>query len=139
MIAYVLDTDIFSLFRSGHPVVTRNVTSHPITALAVTAINVEESLAGWYSLIRRARRPPQLAFAYGQLAVTVTALAQFTILNFDLPAIARFEQLRQRKLKVGTQDLRIAAIALEHGATVATRNLADFQLIPGLAVVDWSV
>jgi tRNA(fMet)-specific endonuclease VapC len=43
------------------------------------------------------------------------------------------------KLNVGRMDLRIGAIALEHGATVVTRNLRDFRRIPNLTAEDWSV
>jgi tRNA(fMet)-specific endonuclease VapC len=67
------------------------------------------------------------------------SLRRFEILAYTVSAIARFEQLRKLKLKTGNNDLRIAAIALEHGATVVTHNLKDFSPIPGLAVVDWSV
>ena len=39
---------------------------------------------------------------------------------------------------IGTNDLRIAAIVLESGATLVSRNLADFRPIAELDVEDWS-
>ena len=55
------------------------------------------------------------------------------------PAIARYNQLKSQKLNVPGNDLRIAAIALEHGGTLVSRNLRDFRRVPGLSVEDWSV
>ncbi|MBM3862272.1 MAG: type II toxin-antitoxin system VapC family toxin [Verrucomicrobia bacterium] len=47
------------------------------------------------------------------------------------------EGLRKHRLRVGTMDLKIASICLAHDATLLTRNLADFQKVPGLRVENW--
>ena len=67
----------------------------------------------------------------------VSLQAQF--LSFPVPAIHRFNALVKLKLNVGKMDLRIAAIALEHGATVVTRNVRDFGRVPNLTIEDWTV
>ena len=45
----------------------------------------------------------------------------------------------KQKIRVGTQDLRIAAIALSLSSTVVTRNFRDFEKVPDLKIVDWSI
>ena len=138
MSLFILDTDILSLYQEGHVAVTQRILTHRISELAVTVITVEEQLSGWYRVLRRAKRRPELADAYQRLAEAVPFLAQFAILPFTEAAILRFEQLLAAKLQVRKSDLRIAAIALEYGGTLVSRNLRDFQRVPGLAVEDWS-
>jgi tRNA(fMet)-specific endonuclease VapC len=38
---------------------------------------------------------------------------------------------------IGAYDLLIASIALAHGLTVVTHNVARFSRVPGLSVEDW--
>src|SRR5438105_526734 len=109
----VLDTDVLTLFQRGDPVVLRRVQAQPGEQLAITIISVEEELTGWYTRLRRTRKRDQLATVYQRFTDTVRFLAPKQILTFSEPAILRFEQLRAAHRRLGKNDLRIAAIALE--------------------------
>jgi tRNA(fMet)-specific endonuclease VapC len=136
----VLDTDTLSLHeRRAHPALSARIRSAAPGEVAVTVISVEEQLTGWYTMLRKARLRPDIARAYQRLAKSVESLSALRILPFPEPAIARYETLAAMKLNVAHMDLRIAAIALENGGTVVTRNLRDFQRVPGLSVVNWAV
>ena len=101
-------------------------------------ISVEEELRGWYTKLRRAKKRDQLARVYQRLTDAVRFFSSLQILSFTEPAMARYEELRKSHRRVGKNDLRIAAIALEHDDTLVTRNVSDFQGIPGLKIEDWS-
>jgi tRNA(fMet)-specific endonuclease VapC len=58
--------------------------------------------------------------------------------DFDTEAAARFELLKRVPIRIGSMDLKIAAIALAREATLLTRNLIDFRKVPGLSAEDWS-
>ncbi len=62
------------------------------------------------------------------------------MLPYDATAAAQFARLRHvLKFGPGTQDLRIAAMALSRGATLVTRNQRDCESLSGLQLVDWSL
>jgi tRNA(fMet)-specific endonuclease VapC len=46
-------------------------------------------------------------------------------------------RLTKEGRRIGVEDLLIAATALERGLIVVTRNLDEFQRVPGLAVENW--
>lgn len=138
MSQYVLDTDILQLFQEGHPAVVNRVGGVAASDLAISVVTVEEQLSGWYTQLRKAKRPEKLAWAYRRLAANVRFLSRLRILDFEERAIERYEALRVLKLKVRKMDLRIAATVLEHGAILVSRNVRDFEQVPGLAVEDWS-
>jgi tRNA(fMet)-specific endonuclease VapC len=135
---YFLDTDTLTLFQRKHQRVTAAVRAHQADT-AVTIISVHEQFTGWQAAVLRATRPDDLARVYQNWTEATEALVGFAIVSFDEPAILRYQALARLRPNIGRMDLRIAAIALEHGATVVTRNRRDFGRIPGLAVADWSV
>ena len=138
MIPYILDTDTISLFQQGHPKVLQQCRTRPTSDLAIAVISVEEQLSGWYTALRQARRPDELALAYQSLADSIPFLARWKILPFTTAAIARSQYLIGLRLNVRRMDLRIAAIVLEDGGTLVSRNTRDFNRVPGLVLEDWS-
>ncbi len=117
----------------------QSVDARPSIDLAISVMTVAEQITGWYTLTRRARQPEEIARAYAQLGAAVVRLAKWRILRYTESAIARVAQLKALRLNVGLMDLRIAAIALDNGAVVVTRNRRDFGRVPGLNIEDWSV
>jgi tRNA(fMet)-specific endonuclease VapC len=138
MPTYVLDTDTLVLLQQSNSTVVARMLAVAPTEIFTTVINVEEQLRGWYSLVRRAKQPPQIAHAYQRLADTVKVLGRMQILSFDEPPIEKFRELKSLKLRVKHMDLRIAAIALCHGGVLVTRNVRDFVVVPNLVIEDWS-
>ena len=138
MNAYLLDTDMLSLFQKGHPEVSQRCAAAARQSLSISVITVEEQFLGWYTRSRQAKTDAELAQASEGMAHFARLIRQLPILAFTVPAIQRYRQLTKMKLNVGKNDLRIAAIALEAGATVVTRNLGDFGRVPNLQLEDWS-
>jgi tRNA(fMet)-specific endonuclease VapC len=136
---FILDTDHLSLFQRNDPHVTPRILSTPHLNLATTIITVEEQLRGRLDRIRKARLDEAYVRAYDNLLRTVTFFHTINVIAFDAAAQVMFNQLRELKLRIGTQDLRIAAIVLSQGAILVTRNERDFGKIPSLNLEDWTV
>jgi tRNA(fMet)-specific endonuclease VapC len=140
MSLFLLDTDTLSLLEQGHATVLRRVNSQPAADIAVSVLTIQEQIQGWQAALSRARNRQQVALTYEMLVTRLLPVwCRFRVLTFTEPAILRFEQLRTLRLNVGLMDLRIAAVALENGLTVVTRNQRDFGRVPGLVSVDWSL
>jgi len=141
MIRYVMDTDLFSLYLSGHLVVQAHLLAVPADEVAITAVTVSELTQGWLAQINRhnVRGGPALWRAYDRLAQLPLQLLPMIILSYGDAEEQRFLAWRRNGIRIGTNDLRITAIAAEAGATVVTRNSVDFGQVPGLRTADWSV
>lgn len=68
-----------------------------------------------------------------------TDLAKLNILDYDTAADALYQELKRQRLRVGSQDLRIAAITLANQGCLVTRNRSDFERVSGLAHEDWTI
>jgi tRNA(fMet)-specific endonuclease VapC len=135
---YVLDTDHLSLLQRGHPALKSHIERTPPDEIAITIITVEEQMRGRLAQIKKAATGPVRIQAYRWLRETIDFFKDLTILDFDTGADAVDESLRQQKLSLGTQDRRIAAIALAQGCVLVTRNQTDFGKVPGLMLQDWT-
>ena len=103
----------------------------------ITAVTVEESLRGWLAEIRRHHQPRLQITAYARLIKSVESNAKWTILPWDEDSARVYDDLLKRRIRIGTQDLKNAAITLAHDATLLTRNKGDFAQVPGLRFENW--
>jgi tRNA(fMet)-specific endonuclease VapC len=106
--------------------------------VCTTIVNVEEQMRGWLAMIRRSKRVEQEIAGYRQLHALLSFFAETPVLDFDDAAAERLAQLRRARIRLGTMDLKIAAIALSRQATLLSRNLGDFRQIAELRVEDWT-
>lgn len=138
MTQWILDTDHLSLLQRGHPVVEQRICNIDFHHIAITIISVEEQLYGRLSSIRRAKSSDTLRTAYRALYATLEDFNAANILEFNPTAIRIYQDLVHQKIRVGTQDLRIAAITLSVNGILVTRNQRDFAKVPNLVLEDWS-
>ena len=137
----VLDTDHMSVLEWGgeRSAALRerlaNIAPHEV---ATTIISYEEQIRGWMAYLARARKLVQQVEAYSRLRRHLDNYREILVLDFDEQAAAEFQRLRRGRIRVGTMDLRIAAVVLSRDATLLSGNLADFREVPGLKVEDWT-
>ncbi len=135
----LLDTDLLTLLFQGHAGVRARL--HLVEEdVATTIIKRIEVLQGRFDAILKAANADQLRRAHRRLLDSESQLLTLPIMPIDESMAQQFEQLlRNKKLrKIGRGDLLIASIVLAKEATLATRNLRDFQQVPGLKAVNWA-
>ena len=137
---FILDTDAITHDQHAHPVLSARVRITPIEDLFTTSVTVEEQLQGRLAYIHRYRNDPlRLAQGHAALVRTISYFARWNILAVSEETEVLARQLRQQRIRIGSQDLRIAALALLYDFTVVTSNVRDFSQIPNLSVADWTV
>jgi tRNA(fMet)-specific endonuclease VapC len=138
----ILDTDHLSILERGGgtaiPLQLR-LEQVSINEVCTTIINYEEQMRVWLAHTARAEAPIRMHAAYALLEKHIETFRDLDVLSFDAQAVSKFEILLEARVRVGTMDLKIAAICLAQRATLLTRNLKDFRQVPALQAEDWSV
>ena len=138
----ILDTDVLSIVQRGegpaydHLVARLDVADDEVV---VCIVSFEEQMRGWLAYIARSKSSNQQIAAYARLHAMLDDFATRPVVGFDRSAAAEFERILRLKLRIGTMDLRIAAIVIAQDALLLSKNLTDFRKVPGLRVEDWTV
>jgi tRNA(fMet)-specific endonuclease VapC len=135
---HIFDTDHLSLYRRATPSLIARLEESRIQ-LTTTAINVEEQLRGRLAQIAEIKDGENQSIAYQRLTDTILILSEFHILQYDAKAREIYQLLRAQRIRVGTQDIRIASIVLANDGLLLTRNRKDFERIPNLTIEDWTL
>src|SRR5438477_3421612 len=126
----ILDTDHMTMLEWAMRPETERLRNRlaelPVEQVATTIISYEEQIRGWMGYMTRARSIAQQIEVYRRLRTQLQNYCDIEILDFDEIAATRLQQLRRERIRIGTKDLQIAAIALAHDATLLTRNRVDF-------------
>ncbi len=130
----VLDSSVLIAAGRGDLVARRKLGTRMDERLAMSAITASELLHG----VHRAHPP---AVRARRDATVERAIEEIEVLAFDL-VVARVHSrvwaaLAAKGTIVGAHDLIIAATALAHGMSVATRDQRSFPKIPDLDVELW--
>jgi tRNA(fMet)-specific endonuclease VapC len=141
MTLWVLDTDSLSLLERGNPKIQERLRQANADSVAISIVTAEEKIKGRLAAINSLsgiERIDRLAIAYRALQCSIEDLQTLPILPFSELAKDRYRDLLQQKIRVGSHDLRIAAIVLSVEGILVTRNRRDFDRVPGLQMDDWS-
>lgn len=137
----LLDTNVLSELMRPAPAaqVVAWLDAQPAATVYISVITRAEIELG-IALLPDGRRQQQLAAA----AQTIFGLFGGRCLAFDETAAAHYGPLVANRLRQGrpitVEDAQIAAIALAHGLTLATRNAVDFEGVVGLVLINpWSI
>jgi tRNA(fMet)-specific endonuclease VapC len=136
----LLDTDHLSVLTdrraAGNDALVRRLEREE-EPLTIPIVAVEEQCKGWLATLNRTRNIHEQIHPYERLAELFDFLAEWDIISLNEAAADRFAELRRQKIRIGSQDLKIAAIAITRNALLLSANLHDIQKVPGLRVESW--
>jgi tRNA(fMet)-specific endonuclease VapC len=139
---FIFDTDHIGIIqRQTEPEfsrITARMAGHDLRDFCFPIVSFHEQFLGWNAYIGNAKKIEGVIKGYGDLERIIADFNAAQVLPFDRAAADLFLNLKKQRVRVATMDLRIAAIALAQDMTLLSRNLSDFQKVPGLKFEDWT-
>jgi tRNA(fMet)-specific endonuclease VapC len=138
---YIFDTDHLSLIQRNGQEGKRILTKLAVledSEVAVTVITYEEQVRGRLGVLSRAKTPDEQVLAYQGLQQLAVDYQSIVILPFSRTSALEHQRLRKAYPRIGSMDLKIAAIALTNNAVLLTRNESDFGQISELRTENWT-
>lgn len=138
----ILDTDHVSILKYREHPRAKKLKEKLIAAaanetLATTIVSAEEQMRGWMAEIHRERDVHKQVQYYSELSGIFAFFSTWRVELFDESAAEEFYRLRGMRIRVATQDLKIASIARSRDALLLSANLRDFARVPDLRVENW--
>ncbi len=112
---YILDTDTVTYQQAGRESVLRRLAALSPDRVFTTVVTLREQLRGRLTAVDHAAEGPDLLLAYDRLLATLRYFVHVNVLPFTPAAAATLQRLRDQRIRIGTQDMRIAAIVLAAG------------------------
>ncbi|MDY3556338.1 type II toxin-antitoxin system VapC family toxin [Gemmata sp. JC717] len=103
--------------------------------IGTTVVTVEEQMRGWLASIAKERQAQRQVNAYRHLARLFAFFQPFHLALFDEATADLFYQFG--RIRIGTPDKKIAAVARANNALLLTANRRDSEQIPGLQFANW--
>lgn len=138
----LLDTDHLTVLtnrrHSSHALLLARL-SNVTEPIFLPVVSVEEQMRGWLARIHSTKSPHRLIGPYDDFVDLVEGLKEWDIIRWDDAAADKFVNLKRRFSTIGSQDLKIAAIAQSRKALLLTANHKHFGRIPDLRIENWLV
>lgn len=116
----LLDTDHLTLLKypdnPRYAILEARMAASVDQDIGTTIISAEEQMRGWLAVISRRRDVHQQIDAYRELLGLLEFLNRWTVMPFDERAAELLTAHRRQGVRIGTMDLKIAAIVLVHEA-----------------------